>query len=240
MLSVGSDVIDAYLGLRISGIARRGETPSWQPHQSVEAGLTSLFQRAGEVGTRRWGRKSPMRVWLSGGLARPFICGPVEGLKRWTEVLALAEATAADLTGLMGPCTVHVQGWPSPQPTLAVAVASSVRDAIEGAALDHGHRIRSLRPWWTSALNHVLATQAHARMVAVSEGDAMTLVGGKDVHFTRASSYLPAPSVEQASALLLRLAMSAGENKNGLVRVRLGLADDRAHAEVPFGLAYEA
>lgn len=239
MWSAGSSVIDAYFGLRESGIARRGELLSWQQHASVEAGLASLFQRAAEVSTGRWGRKAPVRIWLSGGLARPFICGPVQGLKRWTEVVALAEAAAADLTGLAEPCTVHVESWPSPHPALAVAIGLSMRNAIESAARDHGHRISSMRPWWTLALNQVLSTGGETRMVAVSDGDAMTLVGGDDAHFTKASSYLPVPSAEQANALLLRIALSAGETTQGLVRVRMGGAEGGEYTDVPFGMRRE-
>ena len=164
--------------------------------------------------------KPRVRVWLSGALARPFLCGPVDGLKRWGEAVAFAEASAAAATGLADACSVELEDWPAPQAALAVAVTAATMQALHGAALSQGIVLRSVRPWWTVALSQALTESAGAvRMVAVSDIDSLTLLGGDAGRFDIASAYVPAPSPEHADKLLARVAMTAGIDAGQIVRM---------------------
>lgn len=234
MWSAGSDVFDVYLGVAIGGLMRGGERAMWQSHATVDAGAGVLFEHA-----RKQARK-PVRVWLSGALARPFLCGPVQGLKRWSEVTAVAQAMAHDATGLAAPCEVQVETWPSPHAALAVAIDPRMRLAIEAAAREHGLALQSLRPWWAAAFNQVLASAPGARLVAVADSDALTLLGGDDERVHTASAYVPRPSDEQAGQSIARLALTAGVGAAQMVRVRLARGEMEAGQGVPFGMVLEA
>ena len=233
MWSAGSDVFDVYLGVAIGGVVRGNERAIWQPHATLDAGLGVLFAHA-----RKQARR-PVRVWLSGALARPFLCGPVQGLKRWSEVTAVAQAMAPDATGLAAPCEVQVEAWPSPQAALAVAIDPLMQQAIEAAAREHGVTLQSLRPWWAVAFNQVLAAAPDARLVAVADSDALTLLGGDDARLHAASAYVPRPSDEQAGQSIARLALTAGVDGAQVIRVRLARGEPEAGQGVPFGMVME-
>jgi hypothetical protein len=239
--SAGSEVLDVYLGRTEGGVARGGERLFWQPHASLEAGLAALFAHAAAAPRSRWRRKAKVRVWLSGALARPFLCGPVQGLKRWSEVEALAAATAPDATGLDAPCAIQVEAWPNPNAVLAVALDMATRDAIETAANEHGIALQSIRPWWAAALNHLLADGSHARLLAIAEDDALTLLGIDSGRFDAASAYVPGPSGQQAESLLARLALTSGAAPESVVRARMAPRESIAFATgMPFGLSTES
>ena len=240
MWSAGSEVLDIYVGRAEGGVARGEQRLFWQSHASLDAGLAALFERAAAERKSRWQRRPRARVWLSGALARPFLCGPVQGLKRWAEVEALAEAMAPDATGLAAPCVVQVETWPCAHAALAVAINVETRDAIEAAARVHGVTVRSIRPWWAAALNHVLADGSKARLVAIADGDAMTLLGPDAGRFDAASAYVPGPTGAQADSLLARLALTSGAASENVVRVRVSLSEGTGVAVgVPFGLIAE-
>src|SRR5688500_3527851 len=126
-----SKVLDVYLGVSHGGVACGLRRLMWQPHATLEAGLGALFECVSGQRPSGWRGRAAARIWLSGALARPFLCGPVEGLKRWAEVEAFATAMAPDLTGLAGPCVVHVDEWPKPDAVLAVATGAATREVIE-------------------------------------------------------------------------------------------------------------
>jgi hypothetical protein len=71
-------VWDVYLGMREVAWARRGANAVCEAHGSVGAGLEACFAQIGKH-RARWVAPR-VRVWLSGALARPFLCGPVAGL----------------------------------------------------------------------------------------------------------------------------------------------------------------
>jgi hypothetical protein len=238
--SAGSEVLDIYVGRAEGGVARGEHRLFWQSHASLEAGLSVLFEHAAAERKTRWQRRMKARVWLSGALARPFLCGPVQGLRRWAEVEALAQAMAPDATGLAAPCAVQIETWPHPHAALAVAINVATRDAIEAAARGHGVTVQSIRPWWAAALNHVLAEGSKARLVAIADGDAMTLLGPDAGRFDAASAYVPAPSGGQADSLLARLALTSGAAPENVVRIRVSPREGTGAAVgVPFGVIAE-
>ena len=135
--------------------------------------------------------RSPyIRVWLSGVLARPFIVGPVAGLRRWSDALAFAKAAAPGATDLDGPCVVALDDWPGERPALATAMERAVFDSIAASAKATGTRLASIRPWWAKVAG------------AINAGTAS--------HFESLSTYLPRPGPSQTNALLNRVALAAG------------------------------
>jgi len=226
--------LDLYLGLGHGGVAARADTAFWCEHAGVEEGADALFAHAG-AGARRW-RKVPVRLWLSGALARPFLCGPVSGMNRWTEVIELARSTAAESTGIDALCSVTVEHWPHPRPSLAVAVATATLDAVERAAREHRVALRSVRPWWALALERSSTVASGARLMAMTDTDAMTVLGEHDDGLHTASGYMPGPSAEHADRLLARLALTAGVAADAVVRVELGRGADGLAGRLPFNV----
>ena len=148
-----------------------------------------------------------MRVWLSGALARPFVCGPVQGLKRWGEAELLAQATVSEATGLDGPCEVSLDAWPHPLPTLVVAMDRSLIATILDAARNAGVRIVSVRPWWAGVLERRAASKSP--LLAARDTDALTVLAARDDAWSLAHSCLPRPDESRSKALLDRLTMAA-------------------------------
>ena len=84
-------------------------------------------------------------VWLSGALARPFMFGPVAGLRGWREAHRAAEAAASAAGEFDGPCTVFLEGDPGLQTVLATAVARDTFDSVYEIATSLRVRVRSIR-----------------------------------------------------------------------------------------------
>lgn len=229
-------MIDIYLGRSEGGVARDGEPPFWLAYADWRAGVEALFKHASEAVARPWWRaKRPARVWLSGGLARPFLCGPLAGLKRWHEVTAFAQAAASDATGLASPCHVEVQEWPHPHAALAVAINVDTAATVHAAGRAHGIAVQTLRPWWAVAFNQAIGAHNEARLVAVIDADATTLLGGQTGRFDTATSYVPSPSPEQTDKLLARMALTAGIAQAEVLQLCFGGSEEMSAHGVPFG-----
>jgi len=226
--------IDIYLGLSEGALDVAGEAPAWHAHADLSVGLDGLFREAAARATGRWSRRVPVRLWWSGALARPFVCGPVEGLRRWREALALAQSLAPDATGLGADCVVTVEDWPGPQPTLATATAATTLAAVHAAAALHRVNVRAIRPWWAAAANHARTADSAATLVAARDGDALTLLGWQSGRWHTANAYLPAPSPEQAERLLARLAVSVGVAADSVRQVVLSRTCAAADVQRPF------
>lgn len=220
--------VDIYLGLTRGAVVTPDGDVQWCEYAQFEQGVDVLFTQAAQVATGWWHRTAA-RVWLSGALARPFLCGPVAGLKRWREVVELARSAAAEATGIETPCTVSVEHWPHPTAALAVAVGTATLDVVEHVAREHRIPLRGLRPWWAWALSHTSARGA--AMVAVTDSDSMTVLIERDGCLLTATGYVPSPSREHADKLVARLALTAGVGLEALVRIDLS-------REQPFGGAF--
>jgi hypothetical protein len=221
--------VDIYLGLTQGAVASRDGAVQWCEYAKIEQGADILFARAAQPAASRWGRRGA-RVWLSGALARPFLCGPVAGLRRWREVMELAQAAAVEATGIEAPCAVSVESWPHPKPAMAVAVGTATLDTVERTAHAHRVPVRSLRPWWAWALGHISARDAS--IMAMTDSDSMTVLIEQDERLHTANGYLPSPSSEHEDKLLARLALTAGVGLETLVRIDLS-------REQPFGGPFE-
>jgi hypothetical protein len=177
------------------------------PSEAIEA----LLLEAGKT-PRRW-RRQPLRVWLSGALARPFLFGPMTGLRGWRESQAAAAALASSATGLIGPCAAELESDPAVGAVLATAVEQSVLDALHTRAQTNRLRVVSIRPMWTRAIES--ASRGHEQqLLCCRDADALTVLAFRTETVVFAATYSPAPDEAESARLLRRL------------RASLGFADD--------------
>lgn len=152
-----------------------------------------------------------MQVWLSGALARPFVFGPIAGLKGWREAHDAAAAAAPTACGLQGPCASALEADPSAGPALAIAVELWLLDSIRAAASARRLRIASIRPAWARATeSHGQGSDASDSMLCCREPAALTVLASRAGTWTFAATYAPAPSAEEQERLLHRLQASLG------------------------------
>lgn len=225
--------IDIYLGHAGHALSVDGQPLASRQQGLSEDALDGLFQRAVQEVPGRLARRSA-RVWLSGAIARPFVFGPLEGLKRWNEVLALARARAADATGLAEPCEVTVEDWPAPRATLAVAVEAWLPVTLETVAKRHGIRLSSIRPWWAAAAEHLRAKHKDGKLTALVDTDALIALAWQGDAVASASAYVPLPETEEAGALLTRLALTHGIAADRVPRLTFNAAGVSGDATLPF------
>ncbi len=207
-------MIEMYLGMFSGGWAIDGRTQAWSAHDDPVAALESWVTEIERQRSRRW-RRASVALWLSGGLARPFLCGPVAGLANWDEAEAMAIAMAPDATGLALPCSVRLEAWPGDATALATAVDAQLAQAIAALAGTRRVKWRSVRPRWAALLDEVLAQHAAASLVACVEDDSLTILGGSarehdapGAHFELAATHSPLPVADRMTAMWLRTMLS--------------------------------
>lgn len=241
MWSAGFDVAHVYLGQSLVGFRRRdgepGEDESWMPCESVLRGWESVAEVLSDArGTSL--RRMGVYLWLSGGLARPYMFGPVHGLQRSAEATEIARSLAPESTGLEGPCVAWLDAWQPARTCAAVAMQRALRDEIENVAKRHRIRLKCLRPWWAAVLDAVAAPKEPAcQLLAVEDSDALTILAGNDGELDSAATYSPAPPRGEMEAVLTRRRLGAGVETQRVVKARLlqGANDVAANLR-PIGL----
>lgn len=152
-------------------------------------------------------QKKPKRVsvWLSGGLARPFLVPPASGLKRWGDVVQLAQGLAAPCTQLTPPLHVWIGRWRSKSPSLAVAVEKSTMDSLTSLFAKHSLRLGAVEPAW-----RWVAEQANDRtgLVLVNERDACTGLQFTNGMPVWTATYSPPPRSDATLAFMARIAFA--------------------------------
>lgn len=226
----GAEPVDVYVGLDTCWVAGNAEHPLGGEFGELPAALASLQTHAEAARRgRKLHRGSKLRVWLSGGSARPFLVGPVAGLRRWHEAMALASATAPDATGLTEPCRVVLEDWPGEQAVLATAVPVATLEHIRHQIRQAGLAIQSIRPWWCRPLEQLSAQSAYDAIV-IEDSDALTMLREQAGRFVLARSYAPRPPADQLEPIVARTVLSEGINADDMRVVRWRPADDLAHA----------
>jgi len=197
-----------YLGQFFASLLRpNGELTHFE-FDRVETGLQSI---AAALSERRGRLLQPrVKVWLSGALARPFRCGPVEGLRGWAEASSMCEAMAPAATGFDGDCLVYLNGWPGEKSAQAVAMERSLLADLEALALHCRFRLRSVKPAWTYALRQHGKEVQQGGLLAIVERDAMTLLSQADPAPDVPGTYLRLANETELRQQLKRLALSAG------------------------------
>jgi hypothetical protein len=171
-----------------------------EPQAAVEA----MFDRLPKK--RRWW-STPVTVWLSGALARPFTFGPVAGLKGFKEAHDAAAAMAPTACGLEVPCVAYLEDDPSRGVVLATAVERSLLDTLEQVANVRRLRVAHVRPVWAVLSDHAAAEEG---LRCCRDCDALTVLARHRGVWSFAAAYAPAPDGVAARSLLQRLEASAG------------------------------
>jgi hypothetical protein len=231
-------VIEVYIGLHSGGWALDGRTQGWSAHADPVQGLERWAREIGQRHAGRW-RWTRADLWLSGGLARPFLCGPLAGLKSWREAEAFAVAVAPEATGLEGPCRVQLEDWPGDVSAIGTALDAVLAEAMDAVANSCRISWRSIRPRWAAALDDILAQRLSTALVAVAEEDALTLLCGSTTAVASprglelASTYAPAPDPAQTTALWHRLMLSHDVPADDAWLVHLAVPEEGVELAVP-------
>ncbi len=205
MWSVGSEPVHIYLGTRRVMVSGATGLQS----QAVN-GLAEAFEvmRAQLQGA---GKRSRPRLWLSGGLCRPFILDALPGLVSGDEVHRVAAATAAQRTGLQAPCRLWIEPRPVASDRVVVAMNEQVYNQLHDSLREAGHTALSVRPWWAELLRDAAAkATAAATSLAVQDCDSVTLLLGAGAEVTMAATYAPVADDSSARAIVARAVVSSG------------------------------
>lgn len=209
----GSERFVVYLGEATAVVLPMHATATTAFGAFASKSATNAFEQA-----MRWVVDRPKRpvrrrvlnVQLSGGLARPFVFGPVKGLKSFDEASRLAARLAPEATGLVSPCAVWLDDWAPGKACVAVAMGSDMRDQIEKTARENRARIASLQPWWNVALASAQPKLGDGvRLLAIEDTDALTVLTRGDDDYAALSTHAPRPDSAQTRAVLTRAALAA-------------------------------
>lgn len=238
MWSVGSKVVDVYLGTRAVAVCRGEQQLLAQAADGVDTAIEALQAWLAHAPTRQ-----KLCVWLSGGVCRPFLVPAVPGLKSRAELERVAQSMATAATGLHGECQVWLEPGSLGEARVAVALPKATLERLLGAiepAEGRAHRLLSLRPWWGELLRATLRQTPSARVVAAQDCDALTMIVGRDGGFEFVSCLSPVTDRATAEAALARqlLLVDIGDETARLAQLSaLGSPEaDQAEPRLP-GLA---
>ena len=194
----GSKAHDVYLGTRAFAVCQGSERLQVQAVEGFEGAIAAL----GEWLKTLRGRPR-LRIWLSGGICRPFILPQLPGIKSRVELLRATSALAPQRTGLSGECRVWVDRNSA---HMAAAVQQGRLDELFEAT--GSAQIKSIRPWWAELLRVVLQNEPQVPVIAAHDCDSLTLLAGRDGRFDIANTLSPVRDRETADAALARMLLS--------------------------------
>jgi hypothetical protein len=183
---------------------------------SIDGALDAL--NTGGAVRRRTVMAQTLHVWLSGAIARPFLFGPVTGLKGWREAHEAAAVVAPAACGLQGRCVSYLEAEPSASAVLATAVEQSVVDGLHNAARARGLRLVSMQPAWARAITGQGRGASADILLCCREHDSITVLASRAAWLVFAATYSAAPAIDEQERLLSRLQASLGFAVENTVR----------------------
>jgi hypothetical protein len=169
-------VIDLYVTTQRVGWASDGAIQGWIEDADIARAVDRCCGNVRTLTGSPW-RRPRVRAWLSGALSRPFLVGPLSGVAHWSDVQAIAEATAARATNLEGAARVVLERhWPDERAVVATAAPRALLGALEEATRRHRLSLRSVRPLWARALDQTLTHRPEVQLLVVDEADAWTVL----------------------------------------------------------------
>lgn len=235
----GRPVADIYLGERLvalctsSGTADGASLPSLK-HRETEGIADALRQMTELLETLP--RHTEVQLWLSGGLCRPFLMGPVADLRNDIEQRRAATVLARQWVNFEGPVKLWLEPSSSKR-THRVAVASST-EWVDGALASCAavrRRVRCLRPWWASVLNGSIDPSSAWSAISAIDSDAMIVFAGDHDGFDVVETLHP--MIETASARA-HLARTLIEFDRGAAPADLLCLDLTRRADSPLPCAF--
>lgn len=229
----------AFLGRRAVAIAQAGHPAQWHTQPTAADLIATLLQLA----VQSQPRPRSLHLWLSGAYARPFVAGPLAGLRHWHEAQTVLAAMAPDATGLEGPCAVWTAGPVHREATVVVAVPLALLHSLHQQAKAQSLRLRSVRPWWSAAFNAGLVATPEAQLHVLDDGEALTSLHEQGGLCRHAATQWPAPDAAQRTGWMARLMAGRDLGVQHIATVRIGAAHGphwQPLAGVPFGAALQA
>lgn len=202
----GAKVCDVYFGTRALVVSGGGAAIAVTKVDGFDAALAAFAGWSGGATNRQ-----RIRLWLSGGLCRPFMVPVVPGMTNEAEIAIAAATLAPSHTGLQSPCTVFLERAVAGAPTMATAVAQNQLAGIHAVAHQNAlqHRLISIRPWWAEVLRHGLVLEPRLAAMGVQDCDSMTVLTGRPPGtFDSVATYSPVLDLETSRSVMSR-AMSA-------------------------------
>ena len=195
----GGEPTDLYLGDRQVAVCvgprliARADIDDWSQGAAQAPALLKRHRPAHAV-----------RVWLGGGLCRPFLLPEAAATLRRGEREQLRHVLARRTLACPGvPCTVWSEAPPPGLRPVAVGVQTVVLTRLHQAVSAAGARVGHVGPWWAEALNRLLAADGTALVaLAVHDGDAVTVLRGRGPSFDEVRTIAP---VEDRAAALATL-----------------------------------
>lgn len=199
----GKPAVDVYLGTRWAAMDGGVEAPRCAPAGDFADALSHA-----ETWLRQLPPRSPVRVWLSGSQCRPFLWQPPPGLRGRAEVERVAAAMAAERTGMAPPTRSWVERRPSGNACVVVAAQAASLQSVEALVRDSGHRLASLKPWWSTALAFAMREEGGCTSLAVLDCDALAIFAGLDAAMVEATVFTPVLDLDAARGLVARAAVA--------------------------------
>ena len=218
MLWAGSKPRDLYLGTRVLAICDGADVLLSAPAQGFEAGVVQA-----QVHLANAPYTGHLRVWLSGGLCRPFLLPALPGVHGAAETLRVATKLASERTGLGSDCRVWLDAPRLGEARVAVAVAQATLDRVK-QGLGTRWRIESIQPWWAEVLQLALARKLRPVAVGVQDCDSLTVLIGREGGFSVATTISPLLDEAAADSAFTRTLMSANVERDEALRARLVVA----------------
>ncbi len=206
---------ELYLGSRRAAWCDSAGATVSAPVEGIEAALAWAQGQLDESGYQ--GR---LRLWLSGGLCRPFLLPPLPGVSGAQEILRVASRLANERTGLPGACRVWLDGPRHDEARMAVALEQDTLDRLQ-AALGSRWRIDAILPWWAEVLKAALARKDAPSALGVQDCDALTILIGKNKGFDMATTIHPVHDDASADSAFTRALLSADIEQGGEMLARL-------------------
>ncbi|MDR2880655.1 MAG: hypothetical protein LBV29_01970 [Azoarcus sp.] len=181
------EVADVYVGsnrVQWAGIdGQRGYVPikgAGELFETVRFALRNIAPR----------RPLKTRLWLSGSICPAILEMPIAGIERDEERIRIIQAHMVQEGWFHEPPLVWLEAATPHRPRLAAAFDGPLLQALAKALGELKLKVQSIRPWWSDPLR-VFATQAdgkEARVLAVADGDSLTVIAGSKAGYTRAAT----------------------------------------------------
>lgn len=236
MLWAGADHVDAYVGTKLVAICKpREQLVVWSADASC--GASELIHRWGQDQQR----PLKIRIWLSGGLCRPFLLPPIARSSA-DELRKIAASLIPAQIGWSEPALVRVD-MPSVRgdSTVGVAVKNRTIEELTRALGAGRHRPVSIQPWWGRVLRAALAIRPDADCLVVQDCDSVCLIAGERRSIRTASVVTPIADHTAAEAAIARLRFSQEiTSKPMYARLALGVSESAdGDSARPFGSLVE-
>lgn len=199
----GSKACDLYLGTRAVAIGNDTDEAIATSTDGFEAGMLWAQSQHKEKD-----HSSRLRVWLSGGLCRPFLLPDLAGISGEAEIARVASRLANERTGFPGACRVWLDAAKRGEPRVAIAVEEETIGRLE-SGLGSRWRIVSIQPWWAEVLRVALLRKEAPLALGVQDCDSLTILVGRNGGFESATTISPILDEASANAAFARARLSA-------------------------------